>query len=59
MVTGVPFSEGSRFLRGHVSHFDSELVLRLRLDLIWHMLTTGEVFADLGADYFTSRLPNA
>ena len=29
-VTGVPFSEGSRFLRGHVSHFDSELVLRLR-----------------------------
>ena len=29
-VAGVPFSEGSRFLRGHVSHFDSELVLRLR-----------------------------
>ena len=29
-VTGVPFSEGSRFLRGHVSHFDSELVLRLQ-----------------------------
>ncbi len=25
------------------------------LDLIWHMLTTGEVFADLGADYFTAR----
>jgi transposase len=25
------------------------------LDVIWHMLTTGEVFADLGADYFTSR----
>jgi transposase len=24
------------------------------LDVIWHMLTTGEVFADL-ADYFTSR----
>jgi GntR family transcriptional repressor for pyruvate dehydrogenase complex len=29
-VAGVPFSEGSRFLRGHVSHSDSELVLRLR-----------------------------
>ena len=29
-VSGVPFSEGSRFLRGHVSHFDSEIVLRLR-----------------------------
>ena len=29
-VAGVPFSEGSHFLRGHVSHFDSELVLRLR-----------------------------
>lgn len=25
------------------------------LDVIWHMFTTGEVFADLGADYFTSR----
>jgi transposase len=25
------------------------------LDVIWHMLTTGEVFADLGVDYFTSR----
>ncbi len=25
------------------------------LDVIWHMLTTGEVFADLGEDYFTSR----
>ena len=25
------------------------------LDVIWHMLTTGEVFADLGADYFTAR----
>jgi hypothetical protein len=25
------------------------------LDVIWHMLTIGEVFADLGADYFTSR----
>ena len=25
------------------------------LDVIWHMLTTGEVFTDLGADYFTSR----
>jgi transposase len=25
------------------------------LDVIWHMLTTGEVFADLGADYFTCR----
>ena len=25
------------------------------LDVIWHMLPTGEVFADLGADYFTSR----
>jgi amidase len=29
-VAGVPFSEGSRFLRGLVSHFDSELVIRLR-----------------------------
>ena len=25
------------------------------LDVIWHMLTTGEVFADLGEDYFTGR----
>jgi len=25
------------------------------LDVIWHLLTTGQVFADLGADYFTSR----
>ena len=25
------------------------------LDVIWHMLTTGEVFADPGEDYFTSR----
>jgi len=25
------------------------------LDVIWHILTTGEVFTDLGADYFTSR----
>jgi transposase len=25
------------------------------LDVIWHLLTTGEVFADLGANYFTSR----
>ncbi len=25
------------------------------LDVIWHMLTTGEVFTDLGVDYFTSR----
>ena len=25
------------------------------LDVIWHMLTTGEVFADLGADYFITR----
>ncbi len=25
------------------------------LDVIWHLLTTGEVFTDLGADYFTSR----
>ena len=23
--------------------------------MIWHLLTTGEVFADLGADYFISR----
>ena len=22
--------------------------------MIWHMLTTGEVFADLGEDYFTT-----
>ena len=29
-VAGVPFSEGSAFLRDHVSRFDSELVLRLR-----------------------------
>ena len=25
------------------------------LDVIWHILTTGEVFTDLGADYFTFR----
>jgi transposase len=25
------------------------------LDVIWHMLTTGEVFTDLGGDYFTAR----
>jgi transposase len=25
------------------------------LDVIWHILTTGEVFTDLGEDYFTSR----
>lgn len=25
------------------------------LDVIWHMLTTGEVLADLGGDYLTSR----
>jgi len=25
------------------------------LDVIWHILTTGEVFTDLGDDYFTSR----
>ena len=25
------------------------------LDAIWHILTTGEVFTDLGEDYFTSR----
>jgi hypothetical protein len=24
---------------------------------IWHMLTTGETYRDLGADYFTSRDP--
>jgi amidase len=29
-IAGVPFSEGSRFLRHNVSHFDSELVVRLR-----------------------------
>ena len=29
-VAGVPFSEGSRFLRGVVSHSDSELVRRLK-----------------------------
>ena len=23
--------------------------------MIWHLLTTGEVFEDLGDDYFTSR----
>jgi transposase len=25
------------------------------LDVIWHMLTTGEVFTDLGEDYYASR----
>jgi transposase len=25
------------------------------LDVIWHILTTGEAFTDLGEDYFTSR----
>ena len=25
------------------------------LDVIWHLLTTGEVFTDLGEDYFASR----
>ena len=25
------------------------------LDVTWHLLTTGEVFADLGEDYFLSR----
>jgi transposase len=25
------------------------------LDVIWHMLTTGEVFTDLGEDYFAAR----
>jgi amidase len=29
-IAGVPFSEGSRFLRSNLSHFDSELVVRLR-----------------------------
>ncbi|HEX5087615.1 MAG TPA: amidase [Nocardioides sp.] len=29
-MEGVPFSEGSRYLRGVVSHYDSELVRRLR-----------------------------
>src|SRR5207247_3536138 len=29
-MKGVRFTEGSRFLAGHVSTFDSELVLRLR-----------------------------
>ena len=29
-IAGVPFSEGSRFLRGLVSHEDSELIRRLR-----------------------------
>jgi amidase len=29
-VDGIGFTEGSRFLRGLVSHYDSELVLRLR-----------------------------
>ena len=29
-VAGVPFSEGSRFVRGTVSHYDSELVRRWR-----------------------------
>ena len=26
---------------------------------IWHMLTTGETYRDLGGDYFTTRDPNA
>ena len=25
------------------------------LDVIWHALSTGEVFTDPGADYFTTR----
>jgi transposase len=25
------------------------------LDVTWHMLTTGEVFTDLGEDYFAAR----
>src|SRR5204863_325815 len=29
-IAGVPFSEGSRFLRANVSHDDSELITRLR-----------------------------
>src|SRR5207302_3372796 len=29
-IAGVRFTEGSRFLRDNVSHFDSELVVRLR-----------------------------
>jgi amidase len=29
-MAGVPFTEGSRYLRGVVSHYDSELVRRLR-----------------------------
>ena len=29
-IAGVPFSEGSRFLSGLVSHYDSELIVRLR-----------------------------
>ena len=29
-IAGVPFSEGSRFLRANVSHDDSELIIRLR-----------------------------
>ena len=24
---------------------------------IWHMLTTGEIYSDLGGDYFTRRDP--
>ena len=27
------------------------------LGAIWHMLTTGETYRDLGADYFTHRDP--
>ena len=27
------------------------------LDLVWHMLSTGETYRDLGADYFTQRDP--
>jgi transposase len=30
-------------------------VARSLLDVTWHLLTTGEVFADLGEDYSTSR----
>jgi transposase len=25
------------------------------LELVWHLLSTGEVFKDLGEDYFTAR----
>jgi transposase len=30
-------------------------VARSLIELVWHLLTTGEVFEDLGDDYFQRR----